>query len=819
MQDHETTGRLIGKRLWVLFLVITGVVLGWQVFQLVPAWIEGQVRDTLLEQDAVLTAFPVEDIGWQRTRIGPGAVIKDANYLQWESIWIDYRIRDLATTRLNEMYIVESTIALRLPEARSPQTPRIAPPSSPVETESVPTLPVEPPAGGDSPAREGPPLPSPPSPASLWQQLQDLPLNGVTIPDGAMKILLQGESLLEFAMDSRLQRQPYGISGELSLNSDELAAHAALRAPADEKVVTLQGEMQMQPGGLNVLNERYREIRRDIRPSLSEIVSSGAFKLDFLVEVPEDGASYGSAEATLNELWLQLPFVDKAFGFRDLVAAGLFRENRLDAEAGISVLGFTLGKWQSAPFGLRASFQTERGFTLESEAFDWSYGETAGKAALRGSARTYALPGEFPHRIELALSDIAGPGFSVEPFSLLFRGGGDILEVKSSPVGFRRNGTLWLEQLDLYWEFPSNAGHGSFAWYAPSGKEMGRVKAGLRRSNSQQFDLSLSLESLNGQSFLSLDSDIAPENMIVRARGDLELGWMNVINQWYPLLPLSLSGEAPRVDLSLSGKPPVMEGRFTLSLPGTTLTLDSGLVIRDMAGETAFRIKGLPRTEGLQQLTVREVSSGGFQLTDLVLDWEMPTMRTLLVNGLTARMGNALLRLDPFRMDPFEPGFRTRLHFDGLAGNQLLEWLNEERFAIEGNISGHVEIGLQEGTWVVGKGLLEMDAPTTENRFIFKDPAFLEEKFADMEGVSEELRGRFLEALLEQGIRIDSLQAQLGPAETPGDILLRIALKGESRTDRLELPVEQFVINNIISGEDLAALLGMFGRIRLQTEP
>jgi hypothetical protein len=170
-------------------------------------------------------------------------------------------------------------------------------------------------------------------------------------------------------------------------------------------------------------------------------------------------------------------------------------------------------------------------------------------------------------------------------------------------------------------------------------------------------------------------------------------------------------------------------------------------------------------------------------------------------------------------MDTFAPAVATRLHFDGLDGGELLRWLGEDRFAIEGAVSGILSIGWADGTLVLGRGFVEMDDSTTEGRFIFSDPAFIKERFAAFGGVPEDLKERFLDALLSKGIQINSMTAELGPAEEPGHLLLKISLSGESRTELLEVPIEGFVINNVISGEDLGHLLGLLGPIRIEAAP
>ena len=63
------------------------------------------------------------------------------------------------------------------------------------------------------------------------------------------------------------------------------------------------------------------------------------------------------------------------------------------------------------------------------------------------------------------------------------------------------------------------------------------------------------------------------------------------------------------------------------------------------------------------------------------------------------------------------------------------------------------------------------------------------------------------------------MQAEFGPDTEPGQLRLRLSISGEARGEQLELPIREFVINNLISAEDLARLLGLFGGLRVKALP
>jgi len=176
----------------------------------------------------------------------------------------------------------------------------------------------------------------------------------------------------------------------------------------------------------------------------------------------------------------------------------------------------------------------------------------------------------------------------------------------------------------------------------------------------------------------------------------------------------------------------------------------------------------------------------------------------------------------PFSLNPLDPEFGTRLTFSEIRGDALLEWLGEDRFAISGTVSGSIRLRWREGVLQVGAGELRMDpadSPEDGNRFLFSDEAFLEEQFAAMGGVPEAIRTRFLAALLEEGILIENLEVRLVPLPEEAEVTLRVILKGRTRTEDLDVPIEQLIINNVIPEADLGRLLGLMGPVEVVDLP
>jgi hypothetical protein len=175
--------------------------------------------------------------------------------------------------------------------------------------------------------------------------------------------------------------------------------------------------------------------------------------------------------------------------------------------------------------------------------------------------------------------------------------------------------------------------------------------------------------------------------------------------------------------------------------------------------------------------------------------------------------------VDPFTVDPLDPEPVIGINFSRLQAGLLLDWYGENRFAVEGTLSGKLGLQWRDGVWLVGEGGLRIDKSNTESRFVFSDEAFLREQFVSLTGVPEDLKRPLLSALLRKGIRIEDLELQLEAVPGGDDVSLKLTLSGETVTEEIEVPIRGLVINNLIPRDDLARLLGLIGPVRFLDAP
>lgn len=302
--------------------------------------------------------------------------------------------------------------------------------------------------------------------------------------------------------------------------------------------------------------------------------------------------------------------------------------------------------------------------------------------------------------------------------------------------------------------------------------------------------------------------------------GTLPLGWVNALVNWWQGDSALLSGSGPRIEAQLAGSGYLLKGYVRVLMESLNVALaEDGPILEGISGDTRFRVNGLPGTDGRQQLRIESLTTGKVRLENLLLEWALPTIRHFRLEEAVARLGQGRVVVDPFTTDPMTPVVSTRIRFEQIAGGQFLEWLGERRFAIEGTVSGQIGIKWQAGVLHIGDAELRMDSAATINRLRFSDKSFLEEQFASMAGVPDDLKEPFLATLLSDGIRISDLTLALVPLPESREVALRLKLSGETRSEAMEVPIAGLVINNVISETDLAELLGLFGPVKFLSQP
>lgn len=810
----------LGRWFWVPFLVLLGGLLSWQLVRHLPQWVEGKLSAALLESGIVATSLHVERVGPSVTVLGPSTLVYGSHVIDWEALEARYSLGTVYSGRIDHLHVEKPRLVLQFlppPEGLPEPPPEVAGESV---QPAAPAVPQQPGAGAPAAAPSlAEPMTVPEQPAvflpGLRDRLLDIPLDGFSAVGGVVELLLQENSLGSLAFAGQMDRQPYGLSGELFLENGELLAQVSLRVPAAGNVVTLQSEAVLPPGGMVSLLNGVLPLL-PATGTLPSILSSGRLVLDTLLEIPTDSPPYGSLEASMEELRLGIPSTAGQLQVRDFLLAGTLRDEALRLQGGAELHLAGLDPLSVEPFAVRLDFDPATGGSLETGSFRWSYDNISGMSAVRGFA--HREEDALHLRTELAFSEVLTPGFRIEPFSLLLENSGSHHTLSASELGLKRSGTIWVEKLKADWDALRRSGSASLQLYGLSGRPMGSLAATASQPLPGTLEGTIRFLNPSGKAFLEGTLNGIGDTLDTRLSGKLALGWINTFNKWGDLGTVRFDGPDPSLDLSLSGKAPFYSGGFRIGMDGTSAWLSDDIRLEGLRGDIEMEIRSLPRTAGLQKLTIDLLSSGQFVLSDIEVDWELPTFRTLTVRRLTARIGAGYLSLKPFTIDPLDPRVRTVLSFQGLPGNELLRWLGEERFAIEGTVSGQLAIGWEEGTLVLGKGSVHLDEATPRGRFVFADPEFLKQRFASFGGVPAELKQRFLDTLQQQGIHITELSAELREADQPDHFLLRIAVSGESRTALLEVPIKGLVINNVISARDLGYLLGLLGPIRIEAQ-
>lgn len=812
---------------WIVGLVFVGIGVAWQLYRILPGWIEDTAGEVLLENGIVLTDLPVEGIGWSQSRIGPGGMVYESHSITWDEIWVDYRLADLIEGQLGTVQVESPSIKLQLPDLEGaleepdsntdylvPELVELEPdlPESSLLQEIAGTGKAE--TDIAQPVRQEANAASVELPGgdSLWSVLQDLRFERFRIHDGVVNISLLDENLTAFSLESEIVKEPFGVSGEFAIGNSDISSKLSLRAPAVVQIVTLQGQLTMPSGSL----KNTFDLARQFMPALSdapELVSSGNLTMDLLLELDEMDQPLGSGEIEVDGMVVADKTSGLEVGIDNLLAAGYFRDGVLKVESGAEIQLSPGEDYRTDAFGLHMSVDSVEGLEFETETFGWNYSGWEGKAAVRGSASLFADQG----RVEVALSEIASEWMVTEPFSLLLEKRQGDLVARTSEIGIRKTDTLWIEDLAIEMNRAMDSASIGLTWYDAIGLHMGDFKS-VVKIDEDDYQASYSVNEPGKPSFLTGEFSHDGESTSLNAKGRLLLPWVNSISAWWGGFPAKFSGNDPQIEVELSGKSPFFSGKARVELNDTSVELDGDTRLDGITGSSEFDIVGVPLIPDAQSLTIESISSGQFELQDVKLDWAMPWIGRLEIKRFEGSIGGGTISVDPFSFDPFKPVLQSQIHIDRLDGNQLLKWLGEERFSVEGSVSGRLVIGWRDGDIILGDGILELDSNEHDGRFVFEDPSFLKEQFDSFGGIQDDLKNRFLSALLEEGIDIHSLEISLGAAPEAGKILLRMAVSGETKNELLEVPIEGFIINNVISGEDLGRLMGLLGPVRILTD-
>lgn len=720
----------------------------------------------LAEKGIEVRQLDVKTVGFAGARFGPGALLLDGQSLNWESIELGYGAARLLEGRIDQLAVDGPSLHLHAPVRTEPAQPQ-AGTSVPPQFPRKPSI-----QEGDSPQ-----LPHGESPGTMDRR--------ESVADPVMTGSLQDQSWVA-RLNSFIDRLPvaegYFDNGRLLVDwGDRATIDAGWMAEFLKTADDFNGKLTLDTD----LFASLFTLTRDFTPSSLSL--------------------FGEMEFRAGPLMERLRVLADLFGEAGKLLQGALLEEPIQAEWLVESSGDT---------GLQGSVR------LVAASLGWQpplaeYPPARIQEVLM--LATYRN-GELSLKSGGRVSAYAGPSFTTEAFGIQLSGDASTLGLRADPVGLKRKSTLWLEEFSGRFSF-AGALDASLTWYNGVGAHMGDVRLKGEQQAGGEWTGALQLARPDKPVFLDASLELSPQGPSFSMRGELPNDWLNALADWWWGKRFTLAGGSPVIQAELARPGLVYKGEILADLDKLELRLPNGALLDGITGNCRLRVNGLPSTDGVQTLRIGSFSSGNLRLTDLDIEWALPTLRNLSVMRASAGMRGGRVSLDPFVCDPFNPAVETVMRLEGIPAQQVLDWIGEERFTLQGSISGEVPLGWEDGILQIGKSALRMDSSTTQNRFRFADREFLEEQFAQMGGIPAELKDPFLATLLADGIRIRDAALAFAPDEEQGKVVLRLRVSGETRSESMEVPIESLIINNVISREDLGHLLGMVGPVEFIANP
>lgn len=804
-------------------LGLAGLLFGgaWLAVRALPGWAEVWVVHEMREAGLEAEAFPISRIGLTGSRAGSSWLGKGDHRLDWESIEVSYLPHHLLAGRVERLELAGPSLRIRLP-LESPFTVAVADGMPPATEERPPSLP--PPSATEDPLEREPPaeppavVEAPPAaveePPGLAALIGRIPLSVMDIEDGRLEVTLAGAPLFAGEWESHLSNRPGALEGSFFFSGEALSTRLTLTGDADA-VLTLHNHLELDLQGALALAATLAEAW-ELPVGLPELRAAAPLVADVLVEADASGAATISGEGRIASLGLRWPGMADWLTVAEALVAGTHESGRTRLQAGLRMEDFRMDGFEAAGFGARGGYDSVEGFTLESEPVAFAWQGWSGTVALRGDAAP--LPAQ-SGKVEAAFSAITGPGMRIDPASVLLQLQGATLRASASPLAVTRAATLWIEDWETDFAIASGDLSSTLMVYNTVGSPVGKIALEAQTGVPGRLSASMELQDSGGAPALDSRFELSVDGSALYIGGKLPLDWINLLNRWAGLLPAGMHGLDPRLEARLFRSGSLVTGNALLALEDLDVRLDAGTLVEGVSGECRVRVRGLPQTEGLQELRIQSVTTGEVRLEDLLVEWALPTVRHLRVQRATARLAGGLVELVPFTLDPLAPEFRTAVRLRGIPANVVLEWLDESRFRVRGTLSGSIPLHWREGMLEIGGSRLEMDPSEQGNRFLFTDRDFLVRQFGSLGGIPKDLLDPFLDALVHDGIRISSLVLETVPLPARREVSLRLTVSGEAGSSGLIVPIRGLVINNVISEEDLGHLLGMAGPLRFRADP
>lgn len=829
MPGYVIRGLRKGKFGWAA-LVLLAVFAGILLPGLLPRVLEGWLVRALEEKGWEVQSLPVEQIGITHSRLSESFLSRDSLTAEWASVTVDYRPGHLLEGRLERVSIEEPVVVYQVKRLVTEVSLSDLPPPMIYPDGSFPFAEDSPVGSRQVPRKTGKeevlwedgfPSDEPVMEevrAGIHELFRDIPFKELQATGGVLKVFLPDGRGYSGNWNARVDQGHDSVESQFFLESDFLSLALMIQGTDAGRTLMLQSDMELFFG--EILEEVRDLFAGDKRVSeIPEIQFQEPLKLEILGELNEGSSLILSGQASLERFSVALPDISQPLRIGSVLAIFTRQEERTTVHGGIHFEALSAGNVQLDPLVLKVDFESGDRLRMESESFSARLGEWTAVGALRGSVGFAGRAFE-DGQVEYAVSSFQGDTLGIEPASMLVKADPSRLQFQFSPLGLTRATTVWVEEMQVEWSLSEGTGTSGFTWFNQAGARMGGVSIEAEHRGPDSWAARFSGSDGEGRAILSGVFEQIGDQTSLAFNGKPPTGWINALARWWGgLPPFTLSGEPPGFAAQLVGEGLFLKGWASLQVSGLSLSLPEGKTLTGIESDVRLRVMGFPRTDGTQVTRIQSLESGDIRLEDILLEWALPTYRTLRVERMVARMGGGRVEVPPFTMDLMEPDLSVDLVFTDLDSGAFLEWLGEDRFVLEGQVSGRLTVAWKDGIIHVGKGTLTKSESSFANRFLFSDPDFLRNQFASIEGVPEEVRGRLLEALLEEGIRLDDFRLELLPLPESREVSLRLTVSGETRSERIIVPIEGFVINNIISEEDLAHLLGMVGSIRFLANP
>jgi hypothetical protein len=822
----KSAGKAAGpprKRLYGCLLPGTAaLVVACLCFWFFPFFLQGLLTFLLAGREINAERLPVKSVGLTELHLGESVLSLERNELRWTDLRLGYRPLSLLNGHFSYLEVIspEWTVSLapRPEKAPLPATSPLPGPSRPTEERKPPPpdkgpVPAPDLAGEAKPAQPGllPPRRAVPAslrfPVDLASALQRLPLRTMEAADGTLRFALSQAESIAFSAGALVQRRSFSSEAFLHLAGHGVEAGLYLEQLASADAISVQADAHARLATALPVVRKSAGLPApawiDFGEAELQLHALGDVRGQELLQASLDGEVNGLVVAH-QESGLRIPLPR-------MVVAGRWEDGQASVEGGLRTGPVRSGAVSVEPFALKIS--SEKGISdwvINSEAIRFRAGALEGQFALHGLVeRVWTLP---RFEAEVRCGGLRGGPFDAGPFAVEVSGGPEEVSLRCASLALEREGTLWIEDLSgrafpraelgaklfglagtrlLGMEIKQlGSGDWRFTWKDPMGKTGG---ATLRTGAHRRPE------------FLGL-------------KGEVPVPVLHNLGRWAGYLPGRLEGGDLQVDAQLQrAGPGFLRGTVQLDFSDLALRGDADWEARGLTGQLALAVIGLPRSEGRQKWKLRELRHGEFRLEDIRLHWEMPHFREIRVEQLSGRLEGAEVALAPFTVDPLSPRIATTATLKALPVQRILALLEEERFGVDGELSGTLQVrGDPDGIEIgAGRFVLRKEGRKAA-RFRFEEEAFLREHFGQLSGIPETMRERVQTALLENGIRVDALEIHLEEAPAAGKVRLRFEMSGECHSQELRIPIERFVINNLISRRDLARLFLPGGFVSVQ---